>query len=267
MSRLTPACLLTVLFALPAAANERHFTFSHESATLPAGAVEIEPWTTLRMGRDAYFLGIDHRLEFELGITDRLMGALYLNFGSETARDGAQLASSFQSKGASAELKFKLTDANADAIGSALYLEVTAAPTEMEVEGKLLLDKRLGSVHLVGNVIYEHGWEHVGYWNDEHKLGLSLGGTYFVTDHFTLGAEAFGQGIIEAPDEHGRPELEHGAVFLGPVVGLSAANWWLTTSVTPQIVGFGEALSATGAARDLEDFHAVQARMLLGMHY
>jgi hypothetical protein len=61
--------LVGLLLATPGLANERHFTLSYESATLPAGAVEIEPQTTFRMGREQYYLGLDHRLEFEVGIT------------------------------------------------------------------------------------------------------------------------------------------------------------------------------------------------------
>jgi len=267
----TALTLTGLLLAAPVLANERHFTLSYESATLPAGAVEIEPWTTLRMGRDQYYMGIDHRLEFEFGITDRLMSALYLNFSSETARAGGSLGTSFESKGVSSEWKFKMSDAVADAIGSALYLELTAAPAEFEIEAKVLLDKRLGNWHVVGNLIYEHEWahktdDHAGYWNPEHKIGATLGGTYFVTEHLTVGGEAFAQGIVEAEEKDGELELEHGALFVGPVVGYASRGWWMTASVTPQVVGFGEALKATAASRDLEDFHAVQARVLLGVH-
>lgn len=259
--------VLTTLAAPLAIANERHFTLSYETATLPAGAVEIEPQTTFRMGREHYYLGMDHRLEFEFGITDRLMSAIYLNFGSETFRGENGIDATSGIQGVSSEWKYHLTDATADAIGSALYLELTARPLEYEIEGKLLLDKRLGQLHLVTNLIYEHGWEYVGVWNDEHKIAVSLGATYFLTEHFTLGGEAFAQGIVEtdAPGE-GNLGLQHGAVFVGPVMSYASRSWWVTTSVTPQIVGFGNAVTLAGTTRDLEDFHAVQARVILGIH-
>ncbi len=258
--------LLSVLLAVPAVANERHFTWSYESATLPAGAVEIEPQTTFRMGREQYYLGMDHRLEFEFGITDHLMGALYLNFGTETMRDGSNLTSGSQSQGASAEFKYNLSNAMADAIGSALYLELTATPLEYEIEGKLLLDKRLGSWHLASNFIYEREWGFEGFWNNEHKLAVSLGATYFLTEHLTLGAEVYGQGTLEQTPTNTDTTLQHGALFVGPVVGYSSHSWWLVTSVTPQVVGFGDAVTAAGTSRDLTDFHAVQARVILGIH-
>src|SRR5262245_34530149 len=69
--------------ALPAAyGNERHFTYTYESAVLPAQAKEIEVWTTPRLGRDDYYARFDQRLEFEVGLTDRLQTSLYLNWNA-----------------------------------------------------------------------------------------------------------------------------------------------------------------------------------------
>src|SRR5678810_823141 len=68
-----------------AGATERRFTYTYESATLGAGEREIEPWTTLRLGRNEYYRAIDNRLELEVGITDRLMTAWYLNLSSAAA--------------------------------------------------------------------------------------------------------------------------------------------------------------------------------------
>src|SRR5206468_7233929 len=74
-----------LLVATPAGATERRFTYTYESATLGAGEREIEPWTTLRLGRNEYYRALDNRLELEFGVTDRLMTAWYLNLSSETA--------------------------------------------------------------------------------------------------------------------------------------------------------------------------------------
>ena len=258
--------LLGLCAAAPAIANERHFTLTYETATLPAGAIEIEPQTTFRMGRDQYYLGMDHRLEFEFGITDRLMAAIYLNFGSETWRDGSDIKSAALPGGLSAEFKYNLSSASADAIGSALYLELTATPLEYEIEGKLLLDKRIGSWHFATNLIYEREWGFEGFWNNEHKVAVSLGATHFFNEHLTAGVEVYGQGTFEQDFANSDTSLKHGALFAGPVVGYASTSWWIATSVTPQLVGFGDAVTAAGTSRDLTDFHAVQARVILGIH-
>src|SRR6516162_9438009 len=58
------------------AANERHFTYTYESAVLPPGAKEIEVWATGGFGRNEYYAQLDQRLEFEVGLTERLMTAV-----------------------------------------------------------------------------------------------------------------------------------------------------------------------------------------------
>ncbi len=62
-------------------AQDRVFTYTYQSPVLNKGQKEIEVWTTLRGGRNDYFRGIDHRLEFEIGLGKRLQTAFYLNYG------------------------------------------------------------------------------------------------------------------------------------------------------------------------------------------
>src|SRR5262245_38541568 len=64
-----------LVFSTPAWANHRLFTYTYETAVLPQDARELELWTTWRGGRDRYYSAFDHRLEFEIGLTDQLMTA------------------------------------------------------------------------------------------------------------------------------------------------------------------------------------------------
>src|SRR4051812_33373099 len=141
--------LVSLLLAVPAialprlaTANERHFTYTYESAVLPQGARELEVWTTARLGRDQYFARFDHRLEFEVGLTGRLQTSLYLNFSGETAETAPGVRTSGMSyQGVSSEWKYKLLDPVADALGLALYGELLGSTDEFEFEGKVILDK------------------------------------------------------------------------------------------------------------------------------
>src|SRR5207249_1946531 len=76
------ATLLLGLAALPhsASANERHFSYTYETGVLPPGGKEIELSTTLRQGRENFYSGLDHRMEFEVGVADNLMTSFYLNW-------------------------------------------------------------------------------------------------------------------------------------------------------------------------------------------
>jgi hypothetical protein len=62
-----------------ASANERHFTYTYETAVLPPGAREVEVWSTGRLMREQRSTRFDERVEFEVGLTERLQTALYLN--------------------------------------------------------------------------------------------------------------------------------------------------------------------------------------------
>ena len=66
---------------LPAAdfANERKFTYTYETLTLPPGTREIEIWNTYRTDKDYFYRRIDQRVEYEFGITENFMSAFYLN--------------------------------------------------------------------------------------------------------------------------------------------------------------------------------------------
>ena len=138
-------------------ASERRFTYTYESLVLNPGEIEIEPWTTFRIGKDDYFVRIDHRLEFEAGLTMSLQTAFYLNF--HTAQVGDAMESEFEVGGISNEWKYKLKDPVADPVGTALYFEWGASTEELELEAKLILDKRWTNYLVAFNAVVEPEWE------------------------------------------------------------------------------------------------------------
>ena len=74
--------LLAMLCCCPkdSLADDRHFGYSYESGVLAKDNRELELWNTWRYGRSKYFSRIDHRVEFEVGLTDKLQTAFYVNF-------------------------------------------------------------------------------------------------------------------------------------------------------------------------------------------
>src|SRR4051812_10308080 len=103
-----------------ALANRRHFAYITESAVLPKGSHELEIWNTVRLNRKDFFRGLDTRSEFEFGLGGNFQTSVYLNLSSEMDAFG----NSEQSFGFSTEGKYKLFDATADPIGTALYAEI-----------------------------------------------------------------------------------------------------------------------------------------------
>lgn len=262
-SLLPLSAALAALAPAPVSANERSFTYTYESATLPEGAHELELWTTARLGREGgAFRRYDQRLEVEAGLTDRLLGSVYINAESVHAKDEATGAESTESglTGASLELKYKHLDAAADAVGLASYLELSAGPDEAEIEVKLIVDKQLDALILAANLVFEEEIEDFGGENElEHVFELDLGAAYELGEHVSLGAEVRGTGVIA------EGELEGVALYAGPALSLRAKGAWATLTVAPQVGAFGGELS--GFERDLEHNEKLQVRLLTGFDF
>src|SRR5207247_10348198 len=109
-----------------AAAHQRDVASPYDSAARAQGRHEFEVSTTSRVGRDTAYPALDHRVEFEYGVSDRLQGSLYLNLGSESVLDPATgtLLTRSGARGLSNEWKLKFSDPAADPVGFALYAEL-----------------------------------------------------------------------------------------------------------------------------------------------
>src|SRR5262249_28308955 len=132
--------------------------------------------------------------------------------------------------GVSSEWKFKLLDPVADALGVALYAELTLSDHEFEAEAKVILDKRVGNFLFAFNAIFEDelAWFHGGSENEIHLEG-DLAAAYFVTPTLSLGLELRNDNLFTDKG------LEHSALFLGPVIAYSRASWWVALAVLPQL--------------------------------
>lgn len=268
LAALLAASGIVLAFSRPAAATERRFTYTYQSATLGAGQRELEPWTTFRMGRDNFYNRVDNRVEVEFGVTNRLQTSWYLNLSGITERVGPDALGNYSREshvehgGISWELKYKLLDPVADALGMALYFEATGGPAEAELEGKLIFDKQIGNLLLAFNVFGEQEWEFEGP-ETEAELSLeAVGGlAYFLTPAFTLGFEVRDHNVIG----HGDKDWESSALFAGPVVSYAWETWWATLTVLPQLRNLKRE-EGTGNL-ELEDHEKVNARLIFGTHF
>jgi hypothetical protein len=265
--------LVVMLTAGSAAANERHFTYTYESATLACGAAELEVWATNRVGREDRYNRFDNRLELEVGITDRLLTAFYLNTAAIVADVEGVTEKEFEFSGVSSEWKGKLSDSYADALGSALYGEISYGPEELEIEAKVILDKQAGDFLFATNMIGEMEIEDIGGENaPELIVAVTLGGMYFFDRSVGLGIEVRNENIF-----HDAHEFEHSTFLAGPVVAWGGEPAWMSLSFLAQIGAVkleSEEEAAAGAEEEkelsfgpeLEDHERVNARLLLGFH-
>jgi len=254
------ASILVGGLGLPAHASERRFAYTYQSLVLNAGEVELEPWTTYRYGRQDFYSRFDQRVEFEVGVTDRLQMAWYLNFKAVTADVGPQRQSTFDFGGVSWELKYKLLDPVADPVGLALYFEPGLGPDEAELEAKVIVDKRLGSVIGAINVVGEIEWEYGGEETErEVVLEFDVGVAYLLTRALSAGLEL--RVHNEFPEGKG---LEHSALFAGPALSYAGDKWWTTVTVLPQLASLTG--GDDGSVLSLRGHERFEARVLFGFH-
>ncbi len=256
------------LIAVPLAkANERRFTYTYESAVLPPGAREFELWSTHRFGRHNFYSRFDHRAEFEFGLTNRLMTAFYLNWHNiaeeDTSTTPPTIAREFEFEGISSEWKYKMTDPVADKIGSALYGEVSLGTEEIEIEGKIILDKRWGENLIAYNLVGEVEWERepgeVEY--EESVVENDLAFTHFFNPRFAAGLE-----LRNHTDFTNSAHPAHSALFLGPVVSYATENWWVAVTALSQLPALKRSVNDRRSGLVLDDHERYNVRLLLSFH-
>lgn len=266
--------LLVLLLAAstqPASANWRRFSYIYESAVMPKDAREIELWNTLRINKKNFYRRLDQRIEYEWGLGGGVQTALYLNHTSKASQSSSGIETENELS-FSNEWKFKLMDAYADPIGLGLYAEWGAAPAELELEGKLLIDKALSQdLFLAANAIYEMEFKsefedgEVGS-EEEKKLEFVLGLSYDLGEGFAVGLEGRHHSVMfdvtELSGNDPNPierSATFSAIFAGPTLSYHGSNWWIVATFLPQISGTADESSDK---YDLVEHQKAEARLL-----
>ena len=242
-------------------ANERKFTYVYQSIIMEMNSKELEIWSTPRLGKNnGYFAALDNRVEFEVGLTKHLQSAFYINFSNVTSDNGTGVnTTKFEFKGISAEFKYQITNPYVDALGFALYSELGLNTDEVELETKLIFDKKIKKTTIALNLTAEPEWElSPGKLENEWKFGASFGLSYDISSSFSAGFELRNENVIE--DEGG---LEHSALFGGPVVSYSAPTWFAAFTVMPQLIGFKG--KSPGSELNLSEFEKFQSRLIFSL--
>ena len=249
MKKITLGFILLALAPGVSWASERHFGFSYESPVLKEGTRELESYTTYRFGRDTFFSGLKESLEFEVGLGDGLQTSLYLNFDQELADDGTGTGTIDESllfDGVATEFKFKLLDNAADSVGLGLYLETEFEPDELDVETKVIVDKKTGQLLWTLNLTVEPRFDLIA---DTTTLSVtpSAGlGVFLVPDRFFLGLE-----VVNENEYSGTPQSQAKSILsTGPVLSYTGNNWWTTLTILPQVANLmGSSLDLTNSQR------------------
>ncbi len=242
-------------------AQDRLFTYTYQSTVLNKGQRELESWNTIRTGREDFYVRYDNRTEYEIGLGSNLQTAFYLNFSSKTSTmmdDSIKSLSTENEFGFSNEWKLKLLDPVAHPVGLALYAEVGIASNEFDLEGKLILDKKIGNLTIAFNGVYEH--EFAPYyknneleWNTEQKLDGLLAFAWSFSPRFHLTQEnTFKNVFLDG-------NIAHSALYSGLGFSYTLDKFWLNFTVLPQVASFK---GSTNSGLNLNEYEKVQFRLL-----
>jgi hypothetical protein len=154
----------------------------------------------------------------------------------------------------------KLFDPVADRAGIALYGELSAGPSAVELEGKLILDKRVGRFLGAVNLAAEHEWNFEEPETEREKaFEVDAAGCWFLTPGLTVGLELRSHTVVPP-----RPEPTRSALFIGPTVSYARQGWWVAASVLPQLRALA---GASQGHLDLVEHERVEVRILFGLEF
>ncbi len=241
--------------------QDRLFTYTYQSGVLNKGQREIEIWNTLRAGKGDYFLRLDHRTEFEIGLGKNLQTAFYLNLTTKTGTNADQAIHALETKneiGFSNEWKLKILDPVANPVGLALYGEYGISSNELEFEGKVIVDKKINNFTIAANGVYEMELapeivSNETVWEKEKKADLNLAFAYSFNSKFHLTQENSFNNVFADN------KLEHSALYSGIGFSYNQENFWINFTAMPQITSFK---GTTSGRLDLNEFEKAQFRLL-----
>ena len=255
------SALVTLAVPRAATAAERRFGFTHESTVQASGTAELEPSTDVGAGRDLYYSRMNARLGLDFGLSKHLEGAFFWDLSAITedvqapgATQPARLSTT-DFRSASVQLKYKLSDAVADALGCALLVDGSYGPFVAGVGGRLVLDKQLGSLLLAGNLFGGDAGQLDRRSTFEGLLGASVAAGYFVTPSFVPSLEVRSETAFDS-------NIDSSVLYVGPSFALLNGKYWATLAVQPQITAFKG--STPRHSLDLTRSEQVQARLSFG---
>jgi hypothetical protein len=220
-----------------AQANPRPLPFTYQHEQLPEGASELEQFVdyspikarNASNGDPAWYSLTQFQTEFEHGITPRLELGLYVTFVPGAGVGFSDVPRAFMGNGLKQRLRYQLAPTGVWPIDISLYGEVAENEREIELEAKIILQRRFGSLRLIGNLVGEQEFYFRG--EKEFVLAPSAGATLDISPTIQPSLEwwmraEFPQGTNVASP---RPFALGPHHYVGPTVLLQFRTLWWTT--------------------------------------
>lgn len=234
--------------ARAAYANPRTLPFTYPSESLPKGGFELEQYFDLTPVKFNDSTGTKGGVwstkyvittEYEYGITDRLELGLYLEFANDTGTGGSSAPPALFD-GIKQRLRYRLAAPGRWPVDVAFYLETAEFYNEFELEGKVILQRRVGPVAFMVNLWAEREFYYNGI--GEWVLNPTAGVTWQLHPMFHLGLEYWmhaelGGPATTDPVTRANQDAHH---YLGPAAMLQFRRFWWTTGVYARLDDIAE---------------------------
>ena len=238
------ASMTAVALAPEARANPRPLPFTYQSESLAQGTGEVEQFidfVPVRVqngltGAATWYNATELQTEIEYGLTDKLELAIYFMFVPGVGNDRyVGLPTLPMGNGSSQRVRYRFADPGAWPVDVALYGEVTENEREIELEAKVILQRRFGRLRLITNLWAEHEFYFSG--KNEWVLNPTAGATVELSPRFHVGLESWMRAELEdeddeAPSSSTSAEFNRGPhVFVGPAFMMNLGPIWWATGV------------------------------------
>jgi hypothetical protein len=259
-----PAFWTAALIAPTVHANPRPLPFTYIYETLPHGDAEVELYSDLTPqrlldadGMPGWHLASQFQAEIEYGITDRLELGLYLTLQPFDA-DFPGAPDMGEGNGVKQRLRYRFADAGVWPVDVAIYGEVAENQREIELEGKVILQRRVGPLRIAANLWAEREYTFRG--GSAWVLHPTAGVVYERWFNFQPGIEYWMHGEMENGEFEFGPDH-----FLGPTAILQFGKIWWSTGAYVHLNQVHTPAPVAGAEAD--PFGPVWVRTIVGISY
>ena len=267
------ASLSTVALATPARANPRPLPFSYQSESLAAGTGEVEQFldfSPIRVidyasGNPIWYNATQFQTEIEWGLTDRLEVALYFTFVPNAGDRVTSVPPLVTGNGSKQRVRYRLADPGAWPIDVAVYGEIAENEREIELEAKVILQRRIGRMRVIANLWAERELYFGGL--REWVLNPTLGATYEFSPRFHLGVESWLRAEYPA-DVSGPRAFNLGPhVYAGPAFMFDLGRVWWTTGMYVRVTDLDRAVQPPQLPAYGDAYGRVWVRTVVGLGF
>jgi hypothetical protein len=271
--------LVIGLLLVPATAfaTPQPLPFSYVYETLPKGSLEVETYVDYDPikvkdvnGNPVTYGATQFQTEFEYGITDRLELGLYATIAPSSGETAVytDIPALTEGTGLKERLRLRFAEAGEWPVDVGIYGELVETEREVELEAKILLQRRIGDLRLVANLWGEREYENLSIHQGDWVVNPTLGATYQVTPLFHPGVESWLH--AEFPDSNppsvfnNRPQ-----VYVGPTMMFDFGNFWFTLGAYWRVTETTHALldSDPGNGAPADAFSPFWLRMVVGLSF